>query len=176
MDLDPTPSIQWSPDGTHISVVNDMDDGARLYVMDAGGSNVRLLADGAFDPLVAWSPDGARLAFAEAWQADGDVRILVAPMDGTDPAEIGSVAIDGCTYIYKCGLTWAPDGSTIGFHKDKSEDSAFAADGSGDAEPIGDLTYSSWNGGRYGGALRDASGTDRAGLTGLGRRRLHRMR
>jgi Tol biopolymer transport system component len=151
MDLDPSPSIEWSPDGTHIAVVNDMGDaGERLYVMDADGSNVRLLADSNDLLLVSWSPDGMRLAFAEGSQAEFEARILVAPMDGSDPAEIARVPIIGCRYNYMCGLTWSPDGSAIGFHKDQGEDLAIAADGSGEPEPIDDLTYMSWAGGRYG--------------------------
>ena len=153
-DLDPAfsvHSIRWSPDGTHISVMNTMG-GERLYLMDADGSNVRLLTEGYELLLAAWSPDGTRLAFAEGFQAEGEVRILVAPMDGSDPAEIGSVPFVGCTYHYKCGVTWSPDGSTIGFHKDEGEDSAIASDGSSEPASIDDLTYLSWAGGRYGGA------------------------
>ena len=47
-------------------------------------------------------------------------------------------------------MTWSPDGSAVGFHKDEAEDSVFAADGSGKVELINDLTYRSWAGGSYG--------------------------
>jgi Tol biopolymer transport system component len=138
-------SIQWSPDGTHLSVVTSLGDGGqRLYVMDADGSNVRVLSEGHELLLEAWSPDGTRLAFAEGSQAEGDVRVLVAPTDGSDPAEIGIIPFVGCTYHYKCGITWSPDGSTIGIAKDKGVDYALAADGSVEAEPLDDLTYRSW--------------------------------
>jgi len=72
-------------------------------------------------------------------------------MDGSDPAEIGRVPFVGCTYHYECDLTWSPDGSTLGFAVDGGEDSAIAADGSNEPQPIDDLTYLSWAGGRYGG-------------------------
>ena len=57
----------------------------------------------------------------------------------------------GCTYHYGCGLTWSPDGSTIGFGKDRGEDSAIAADGSSEPVSIDHLTYLSWAGGWLGG-------------------------
>jgi WD40 repeat protein len=138
--------VLWSPDGAHIAVENALLDGdGRLYVGDAGGSNVRVLVDD-FDPLgVAWSPDGTRLAYAE-WSG-AKLRIFVAPMDGAAPAEI-VVSIAGCAFNYNCGLTWSPDGSRIAFH---SRHRAFAidADGRGEAEPIDELTYRSWDGGSY---------------------------
>jgi Tol biopolymer transport system component len=150
-DLDPSPSIQWSPDGTRVSVVNDLGDaGERLYVVDADGSDVQQLTESGDLLLVSWSPDGSRLAFASGSAAEGETRIFVAPIDGSDPAEIGSVPFVGCSYNYMCGLTWSPDGISIGFHRDDAGDSAIPADGSRDPEPIDDLTYMSWAGGRYG--------------------------
>jgi Tol biopolymer transport system component len=147
VDPDSTAEIQWSPDGTHIAIERDAGDaGERLWVMNADGSDVRLLAEGYELILAAWSPDGSQLAFAEGSQST-DIRILVAPLDGSDPAEIESVPFVGCIYNYECGVTWSPDGSAIGFHKDNGEDSMIAANGSGEAEPIDDLTYRSWAGG-----------------------------
>lgn len=138
--------VLWSPDGAHVAVVNLLDGRPRLYVMNADGSSVRVLDDD-YDGLgVAWSPDGTRLAFADGSAAQM-VRILVAPMDGSAPAEI-VVPIAGCHYTYNCDLTWSPDGSRIAFH---TRHRAFVidADGRGEAEPIDELTYRSWDGGWY---------------------------
>jgi Tol biopolymer transport system component len=132
--------VLWSPDGAHIAVVNELDGGPRLYVMDADGSNVRVLDDD-YDGLgVAWSPDGTRLAFADGSAAQM-VRIFVAPMDGAAPTEI-VVPIAGSD------LTWSPDGSRIALY---TRHRAFVidADGRGEAEPIDELTYRSWDGGSY---------------------------
>jgi Tol biopolymer transport system component len=140
--------ILWSPDGAHIAVMN----GSRLYIMDADGSNVRVVGD-EFDPMgvawSAWSPDGTRFAFAEASQPDEEIRIRVAPMDGAAPAEIGSLPLAGCAYNFECGLTWSPDGSKIAFRKHKGEVTAFDANGAGEVGPIDELTYRSWDGGWY---------------------------
>jgi Tol biopolymer transport system component len=158
VDRDSVEEIRWSPDGTHIAVVNTRGDGeARLFVMDADGSDVRVLADNYHPIGLAWSLDGTRLAFGQGVQADGAISIWVVSMDGTDPAEIGFVPLDGCTYAYKCGMTWSPDGSAIAFGKDEGEDSVIAADGSdkakifrsGEADLIDELTYQSWAGGSY---------------------------
>jgi Tol biopolymer transport system component len=139
-------------DGAHIAVLirKASNEAGRLYVMDADGSNIRVVADD-YDPLgVAWSPDGTQLAFGEGSETGGDVRIRVATMDGAAPAEIGSVPFLGCTYNYECTLTWSPDGSQIAFRKAESGAvTAFDASGAGEAEPIDELTYLSWDGGTY---------------------------
>jgi Tol biopolymer transport system component len=144
-EFDTVSWILWSPDGAHIAVVNELDGRPRLYVMDADGSNVRVLDDD-YDGLgVAWSPDGTRLAFADGSAAQM-VRILVAPMDGSAPAET-VLPIAGCAF-YNCEMTWLPDSSRIAFH---TRHRAFVidADGRGEAEPIGELAYRSWDGGSY---------------------------
>jgi Tol biopolymer transport system component len=150
-NLDSVDQILWSPDGAHIAVMNDLvPGGGRLYVMDADGSNVRVLVDD-FDPAGAtWSPDGTRLAFAEGLR-HGKVRIWVASMDGRAPAEIGSLS-PAC--IYRCGhdLTWSPDGSRIALRSTGRESvdvSAIDADGQGEAERIDEITFRSWDGGSY---------------------------
>ena len=144
--------------------MNDLAPGAgRLFVVNADGSNVRVLVDD-FGPggvnlarvtWNAWSPDGARLAYADWSEPDQKVQISVAPMDDSAPAEIVSL-VASCAR--GCGLTWSPDGSRIAF---KSEigvpipdeglavTSAIDADGRGDPVPIDDLTYKSWDGGGY---------------------------
>jgi WD40 repeat protein len=159
-DLDSVDQIVWSPDGAHIAVMNDLEPGGgRLYVMNADGSNVRVLVDD--DPMgVAWSPDGTRLAYADGSGSDGEGRIWVAPMDGSAPTEIGtplppSSAEDAL--LSGADLTWSPDGSQVAFRDirflttgDRSVDViAIDAEGTRGATRIDELTFQSWADGSY---------------------------
>jgi Tol biopolymer transport system component len=167
--LDSVDQIEWSSDGAHIAVMNDLaPGGGRLYVMNADGSSVRVLVDDFTPAGVAWSPDGTRLAYADGSWATGKLRIWVAPMDGSAPAEIGSPTVASCAIEgVNCGgdLTWSPDGSRIAFQIQSnvflengarlSEGNGYVlastidADGSGDEVLIDELTYRSWDGGSY---------------------------
>jgi Tol biopolymer transport system component len=64
--LDSVDQIEWSPDGAHIAVMNDLEPGGeRLYVMNADGTDVRVLLDN-YEPqrMFMWSPDGKSIAYA----------------------------------------------------------------------------------------------------------------
>jgi Tol biopolymer transport system component len=155
--LDSVDQIVWSPDGGHIAVVNDGMPGG-VYVMGADGSNVRLLLDDLDDwsqTSIAWSPEGARLAYL-----DGSGAIWVALMDGSAPTEIGTPlpASSGDVLLSQSDLVWSSDGSQVAVRRrlaiagDESVDvdvSAIDADGQGEAERIDEITFRSWDGGSY---------------------------
>jgi Tol biopolymer transport system component len=132
--------------------MNDLQPGGgRLYVMDADGSNIRVLTQD-FGPMgVAWSPDGTRLAYVDA--SGTDETVWVASMDGSAPTEIGSPPAVSCgDLLCEEDLTWSPDGSRIAFRSAGGGSvvvAAIDADGLGDAGRIDDLTYRSWDGGWY---------------------------
>jgi Tol biopolymer transport system component len=153
--LDSVDQIAWSPNGTHIAVAIDAGvGGGLLYVMDNDGSHLRVLLDDYPASSVAWSPDGTRLAYR-----DQSGTIWVAPMDGSDPTEVGAPlpASGGDTLLSDSDLVWSPDGSRIGFREIRSltdggravDVSAVDAHGAGAAEPIDEITFASWAGGSY---------------------------
>jgi hypothetical protein len=93
----------WSPDASKIAFTRGRD----LFVMDAGGTNVRSVtggigpAAGAFHP--SWSPDGTKIAFS-----DGADVFTVAP-DGTGLTQVTSSA------DLEDHPSWTPDGTRIVF-------------------------------------------------------------
>ena len=105
---DPT----FSPDGTKIAYIDGMHDwGNGLRVMDADGSNVRVLldsngelSDGISIPYcegaLAWSPDGSRLAFC----GPGGIWVI-----GVDGSGLRKVIPNGEN------PSWSPDGSRIAY-------------------------------------------------------------
>ena len=93
-----------SPDGRLICFSYRKQGTARLYVMNANGTNVRALAD-TFDVrgAASWSPDGQWVAVA-ANQGDG-TRLFKIPLDGGQPVRL----LDTRSY----NPVWSPDGQFI---------------------------------------------------------------
>jgi dipeptidyl aminopeptidase/acylaminoacyl peptidase len=84
-----------------------------IFTVPADGSTPpSQLTHGDFeDQYPAWSPDGERLAFASARQADWDIQLVrdiyVVDAQGGDP-----VRLTGCDSWYEAA-SWSPDGSLI---------------------------------------------------------------
>jgi len=94
----------WSPDGKKIAFISIRDGKAWVAVMDADGSNQKLLAEGATPD---WSPDGKQLAFSRP--VPPGVEIWVINADGSEERQItrsGTV---------KIGPSWSPDGKQMVF-------------------------------------------------------------
>jgi len=94
-NLDSVDEIEWSPDGAHIAIMNDLEPGGgRLYVMNADGSGVRVLLHN-YEPRgrIAWSPDGESIAYATHGPAG--LGWYAVDTDGSGPPR----EIDKPTYL-----------------------------------------------------------------------------
>ena len=112
----------WSPDGTKIAFISNRDYLFSLYVMNADGSNARLVADRPLEPAEpAWSPDGEKIAFTAG------VRFTVG-MDKPH-VDIYLVNVDGSgvTQLTRDSGSngspaWSPDGKQIAFVSNRDAD------------------------------------------------------
>ena len=104
----------WSPDGRRIAFVSDwraFDLVYELYVMNADGSDVRLLlpAEGnlIFYWQPAWSPDGGTIALTSC-SFLGDCFVALVNADGS-----GLRSITGAGVVAR--PSWSPDGMRLAF-------------------------------------------------------------
>ena len=113
----------WSPDGSQIVFIfnrfadDDFDDEgpAGLYIMDADGSDVRMLAPRVYGiGLQAWSPDGRTLAFLVSEVPPSgrykDIRYYIHTVgrNGSNLTRLAeSISLPA----------WSPDGTTIAFQR-----------------------------------------------------------
>ncbi len=78
----------WSPDWTRLAMSSDS--GSDLYVMNADGTDLRLVAGGEYDvhTYPSWSPDGEQIAF---WDDSGTQSdIFVVDLAGGIPTQLTS--------------------------------------------------------------------------------------
>jgi TolB protein len=105
-------SPAWSPDGARIAFYSERDGNAEIYVMDAGGGNVRRLTNAPSDEgYPSWSPDGRTIAFDS--DRDGNFEIHAMNADGTNVRRLTTHPSRDVS------ATWAPDGSAIAFMSDR---------------------------------------------------------
>ncbi len=97
----------WSPDGKRITYMSSLNGRAWVAVMDADGSNERVVTEGVAPD---WAPDGKQIAFTRP----------VA--QGSPVSEIWAINADGSgewqvtrSGTAKAGPSWSPDGKQMAF-------------------------------------------------------------
>ena len=125
----------WSPDGRHLAVVRYAEEesalgpkitdiGRELYVVGADGAEPRRVAANVVSGP-SWSPDGQRLAIAQA-EVDG-AGLYVIGIDGTGSRRVADIAgwngpvrspgapppVDGPAEAWIDTVAWSPDGTRI---------------------------------------------------------------
>jgi TolB protein len=99
----------WSPDGTRIAYITYSTQGRFLYVINADGTDNRLITNDALEPT--WSPDGTRIAFIR------QMHLFTMNADGTGATQLTFEA--GFNYAHE--PEWSPDGSLIAFVRYENE-------------------------------------------------------
>lgn len=147
-------SIEWSPDGTRLVLDDFLAGRNRILVMNADGSDQRVLADqgapqGPGAP--AWSPDGTRIAYVSTpgWAGPNrghfSFEVWVIGADGSERTRLFH---GECCIGEWDGPVWSPDGRRIAFFDDADVDYGTwlvaNADGSGEPQRIKDIKARSW--------------------------------
>lgn len=103
----------WSPDGKKIAYVSRAPQSMNIYVMDADGTNKKLLASGGISMGPSWSPDNKKIVYAHADLIPGGqtvaLDIWVMNADGTNKIQLTKEVSDDNI------PTWSPNGTKIAF-------------------------------------------------------------
>lgn len=104
-----TQTPTWSPDGTKIAYIGNVEQNYDVFLINPDGSGVKRLTNtrDIYRDL-AWSPDGSRIAYASGPDFF-DVRIFTMRADGTAPTQ---VTTGGGRHT---APAWSPDGSRIAY-------------------------------------------------------------
>lgn len=110
----PPPLVLWAPDGGKRMVQRSTPDGVDVAVLDASGDTLRVLATGADEQPVAWSPDARRFAIWRGERLDGGRRLArrLAVVDVETGVER---TLDSLDLIRPAAADWHPRGPTLAF-------------------------------------------------------------
>ena len=94
----------WSPDGRKITFNSLRNGKVWIAVIDADGSNLKLIAEG---NAPDWSPDGKQIAYSRPVPTGSELWVMNA--DGSEQRQITN------TGTAKMGASWSPDGKQMAF-------------------------------------------------------------
>lgn len=105
IDVSPT----WSPDANQIAFVSDRTGKPQIYVMDAGGGNVRQLTFGDYSTDPSWSPDPSvnRIAFVRVEGSEANIYTIKPDGNAEKRLTSGTRRNEN--------PSWTPDGHYITF-------------------------------------------------------------
>lgn len=107
-------SPAFSPDGTRIAFVSDLNGSQDIYVMDVDGNNiVQITDDPYYDLWPAWSPDGDRIVFVSVSEREGNWDLYSVRVDGGNRERL----TDHPAPDY--APAWSPDGTRIAFDSNR---------------------------------------------------------
>ncbi len=103
-------SLAWSPDGSKLACVADVEGNADVFVVNTDGSEPTEVTDTQFDERdPAWSPDGTKLVYAYDPTGKKAFQLFVADLATNKSTQITTSA--GSNY----SPVWSPDGRQIAF-------------------------------------------------------------
>ena len=110
----------WSPDGTRLAYVAEVDGFRQLFVRTLASGEERRVTRGAHDDIQpAWSPDGTRLVFVRATADSG--KLAPSDLNGWyfEGGDVWSVDLgsgrEAPLVSNAFGPAWSPDGARLAF-------------------------------------------------------------